>query len=241
MVSDQEDGKLGVEYIAHASFLLHYQDKTILLDPFANKKWIGYSFPKGVKADAIFSTHPHYDHDGGLFLDSIPYWKGEMPLYQDPGKYQIGPFAITGIKGKHSEPYGKEFGQKNTIWVIKAGDIRVVHWGDNGPINKKQIADIGRVDILMVPIDSTYHILEKEQLEATMTALNPKIIIPMHYKHPDLESEPDKPKNLGPIIPALENKKNVTYLDSNTFWFGDLASQKGHTIMVFKHSPNIKR
>ena len=56
-----------IEYIAHASFLLHYEGKTLLLDPFADTTWISYSFPPNITADAIFSTHPHYDHDGGIF------------------------------------------------------------------------------------------------------------------------------------------------------------------------------
>ncbi|MDX1618626.1 MAG: MBL fold metallo-hydrolase [Balneolaceae bacterium] len=238
--SGEQSGKLGVEYIAHASFLLHYQSTSLLLDPFADKEWIGYSFPRGVTADAVFSTHPHYDHDGGIFLGREPYWEGEIPLYQDPESYMVGAFEITGIKGKHSDPYGKEFGQKNTIWIIEAGDIRLVHLGDNGPLNDRQVDRIGRVDLLMVPMDSHYHILKKEELEKVLADLDPRVIIPMHYKHPDLEEKPDRPKNLGPIAPVLEGVERVRYLESNIHWFEQPLSRKKHSYVVFRHSPDIK-
>ncbi len=233
--------QLTVEYIAHASFLLEHEGTTILLDPFADKVWLGYSFPKGVTADAIFSTHPHYDHDGGLFLEHTPYWKNKIPLYQDTGSYTVGAFEITGFKGKHSEPYGKEFGQKNTIWMIEAGETRLLHWGDNGPASDEMIESFGRVDILMIPMDSTYHILKKDETESMITAINPKVIIPMHYKHPDLEDGPGKPKNLGPIEPVLQGKENAMWLQSNSYPFGDISKITQQTYIIFKHSPDVKR
>jgi len=239
--SQVQSEQLNVEYLAHASFLLDYNGTTILLDPFADKVWIGYSFPAGVTADAIFSTHPHYDHDGGLFRDYEPYWKGKIPLYQDAGNYSIGLFKITGFIGKHSEPYGKEFGQKNTIWMIEAGNTRVLHWGDNGPVDSDLLKKFGRVDILMIPMDSTYHILKKDETESMIKAINPKIIVPMHYKHPDLEEGPGHPKNLGPIEPVLEGNESVEWLQSNTFEFNDLSGFNGQKYIVFQHSPDIKK
>lgn len=234
-----QSDQLNVEYIAHASFLLEYDGTTILLDPFADKVWIGYSFPKGVTADAIFSTHPHYDHDGGLFRDYVPYWKDKITLYQDPSSYTVGSFKITGFIGKHSEPYGKEFGQKNTIWMIEAGDIRLLYWGDNGPVNDNLIEKFGRIDILMIPMDSTYHILKKDETESMITSINPKIIIPMHYKHPDLENGLGHPKNLGPIESVLENKDNVEWLQSNKYQFYDISQLTQQSYIVFQHSPDI--
>lgn len=229
-----------IEYIGHASFKIHTNETTLLLDPFADKVWIGYSFPKNLMADAIFSTHPHYDHDGGLFIKRIPDWKGKIDFNTEPGEYSLGTFNIQGIQGKHCDPYGKEFGQKNTIWRIEVAGLTIAHLGDNGPLTNENVQALQGVDILLVPIDAEYHILKKEELATVLAQINPKVIIPMHYKIEELESSPGKPQDLGPIDPYLVGKSNVRQLSSNKQMFSLSALTEAQQIVVFKHSPLIK-
>lgn len=233
--------KVDIEYIAHASFRITYKNTTVLLDPYADKIWLGYNFPKGITADAIFSTHPHYDHDGGQFRGFSPYWKDKITFYQDPGNYTIGDFIITGIKGKHCDPYGKEFDQKNTIWKITVGDLTIAHLGDNGPLTAQNYIDLGAVDILLVAIDSQYHILKKDELEIVLKTIDPKVIVPMHYRIPELETDADKPKNLGEIEPWLVDKQNVQRLKGNTYSFHQKGFDKNTQIFVFKHNTSITK
>lgn len=238
--SAQEDNTtVTIEYIAHASFRISSMKTTILLDPFADKIWLGYNFPKGISAAAIFSTHPHYDHDGGQFRGHTPYWKDKIPFYQDAGSYTIGAFKIAGFKGKHCDPYGKEFDQKNTIWKITVGDITIAHLGDNGPLTPQNYTDLGAVDILLIPIDSEYHILKKEELEIVLKTINPKVIVPMHYRIPELETDADKPENLGEIEPWLLGKQNVLRLNGSTHPFNQETFEKDTQIIVFKHDSRI--
>ena len=238
----QEDStKVDIEYIAHASFRIKYKNTTVLLDPFADKIWLGYNFPKGITADAIFSTHPHYDHDGGQFRGYSPYWKDKIPFYQDAGSYAIGGFEITGFKGKHCDPYGKEFGQKNTIWKIKVGDLSIVHLGDNGPLTPQNYTDLGAVDILLVAIDSKYHILKKDELETVLNTIGAKVVVPMHYRIPELETHANKPEDLGEIEPWLVGKQNVVRLIGNTHSFHQELFEKNYQIFVFKHDARITR
>tara|TARA_Y100000385_G_C13090054_1_gene638283 strand:+ start:805 stop:1683 length:879 start_codon:yes stop_codon:yes gene_type:complete len=232
--------QLKIEYIAHASFLLTYRDHTLLLDPFADSVWISYTFPRNIKADAIFSTHPHYDHDGGLFRDLKPYWESEIAFYQDPGNYEIGNFRIQGIKGKHCEPYGYEFDQKNTIFIFEVADLRIAHWGDNEPINDALAEQLTDIDVLMLPIDDSYHILKADETAEVINRINPKVIIPMHYKITDLEPTPDKPKNLETIDKYIGVRQNVIKLEGNKkeITQSDLPSSQEY--WVFKHSPLVK-
>ncbi|MCE7994760.1 MAG: MBL fold metallo-hydrolase [Roseivirga sp.] len=232
--------EIQIEYIGHASFKVHTNQETILLDPFADKVWIGYSFPKNLTADAIFSTHPHYDHDGGIFIKRTPYWQGKIDLYTDPGEYKVGDFQVRGIMGKHCDPYGKEFGQKNTIWKLKVAGLTIAHLGDNGPLTEENVKALKGVDILMVPIDAEYHILKKEELATVLKQIDPRVIIPMHYKIEELENRPGKPQDLGPIDPYLIGKTNVLRLNSNKHSFSKASLSTSQQIVVFQHSPLIK-
>lgn len=229
-----------IEYLAHASFLLRYKDHTLLLDPFADTTWVSYYFPRDIKADAIFSTHPHYDHDGGIFRDLKPYWQGTIPFYQDPGVYTVGEFKMTGIKGRHCDPYGKEFDQKNTIFLYDVAGIRFCHWGDNGTINDTIAPFLKNIDVLMLPIDDTYHILKADEVADIIEYIKPRVIIPMHYRINALESTHGKPKNLGPVDAYIAARDNVTKLEGNTFTLSKETLSDKEQYLLFRHSPKVK-
>jgi len=72
--------------------------------------------------------------------------------------------------------------------------------------------------------------------EATV---RPRILIPMHYRHPDLESSADSPRGLGRIDPWLVGRQGVTELTSNYAVFTKRSLTCGERIVVFPHSPKI--
>ena len=110
---------LSIEYIAHASFLIESPGGArVLVDPFASRVWIGYDFPEGLHPDAVVITHPHYDHDAGRFRGSPFPWP-EARVFDAPGEFLVDDVRLIGLRGKHADPYGEEFGQRNTICVIE--------------------------------------------------------------------------------------------------------------------------
>ena len=236
----QKPQEVKVEYIAHASFKISYGDKSLLIDPYADTTWIGYYFSKNITADAALITHPHYDHDGGRFRGIKPYWEDQLEIIEEVGVYQIGDFKVTGLEGKHCDPYGKEFDQKNTIWVIEVAQMKFVHIGDNGPLTKEHYDAIGSPDIFFVPIDGDHHILKKDELETVLTTLNPTVTVPMHYRLPDLEDDGLPRGGLGPIDPYLVGK-SVEKLDGNTKMFSTASLASSKSIVVFQHSRDVLR
>jgi L-ascorbate metabolism protein UlaG (beta-lactamase superfamily) len=229
----------GIEYIAHACFRIHSPaGNRVIIDPYANRVWIGYDFPEGLETDAVLISHPHYDHDAGQRVGHDFPWDNEVPVLREPGTKSIGDIRITGIEGKHADPYGKEFGQTNTIWLLEVGGIRIVHIGDNGPLTDQNIAELGRVDVLMLPIDGDNHILAEEEIEAIRAALRPKALIPMHYKHQDLEPEADRPRDLGTIEEWLVGKNDVNRVSSNQLLLDTDDLPAG--LVVLRHSPLVE-
>ena len=231
-----------LEYVAHACFrITSPSGSTIMIDPYESRWWLGYDFPAGLDpTDAVLSSHPHSDHDGGVAANRALPWSSDTLVIKDPASYKYGDIEITGIRGKHAEPYGKEFGQTNTIWLLAVAGLRIVHVGDNGPITDAMLKEIGRVDLLMLPIDSQYHILKHDEIEAYRARLTPQVLIPMHYRHPDLEPEPDSPDDLGQIDGWLKGQDNVRRLESHVWRVARSDLPDRPEIVVFEHSPRVK-
>jgi len=236
----RENRTVTIEYVAHACFrLTSPAGKRVLIDPYASRVWLGYDFPPNIHADAVLISHPHYDHDGGEAMRRRVPWTTNTLVLRQPGTNQIGDIMVVGYAGKHADPWGKEFGQSNTVWLLQVADLRIVHLGDNGPLRDETIRELGRVDVLMIPIDSQFHILKADQIAAIRSKLSPPILIPMHYRQADLETSANKPELLGGIEEWAKGEANVRYLASHqqTLSFRELP--KKPEVVIFKHSPLV--
>ena len=96
-----------------------------------------------------------------------------------------------------------------------------------GTLREDTIQEVGRVDVLMMPIDSQFHILKADQIAAIRSKLSPPILIPIHYRHEDLEMNPNQPEQLGGIDAWAKGEANVRYLTANKqdFSFDSLSTK----------------
>lgn len=238
----QDEPSVTIEYIAHASFRITAPSgERLLIDPYGSRIWIGYDFPARVDADTVLITHPHYDHDGGTSREQPAPWPESATVLRDPGNSNIKGFEVLGVAGKHADPYGKEFGQTNTIWVLRVAGLRIAHIGDNGPISPQAAAEIGEVDVLMMPIDASYHILQEHEIQTILRQLKPSILVPMHYRIPDLEPVEGEPDDLGGIDGWLVGKSNVRRLGRHQLTLSVDELPIDLEILVFDHSPALQR
>jgi len=151
-------------------------------------------------------THDHYDHNN---VEGGP---PQPMIINGPGEYEKKGIYIRGILSYHDKVGGQERGL-NTIYVIKAEDMVVCHMGDFGQASfeKDQLDGIGDVDILMLPVGGKYTIDYKEAVEA-IGQIEPKVVIPMHYKVKDLKIDIDGPdkfvKELG-LTPEKVDKYKI--------------------------------
>ncbi|MFX4839121.1 MBL fold metallo-hydrolase, partial [Acinetobacter baumannii] len=70
----------------------------------------------------------------------------------------------------------------NSLIVVETGGLRILHWGDNRPNPPERVwAAIGQVDVALLPIDGSEHVMSYGQVEAVIERLKPRITVPHHY------------------------------------------------------------
>ncbi|MDP3731295.1 MAG: MBL fold metallo-hydrolase [bacterium] len=193
-----------ISWFGQSCFRLEGKDASLLIDPFS--KEIGLRPPK-IKDQIVLITHEHYDHNN---LDEA---EKDTMVIRNPGEYEVKGIFVQGISSFHDKVQGTERGP-NTIYVIKWEDMTICHLGDLGQekLEDHQVDLIGVVDILIVPVGGKYTLNYKEAV-GVIGQIEPKIIIPMHYKVPglniDIEPADKFVKEMG-LTPETTDKFKIT-------------------------------
>jgi len=69
----------------------------------------------------------------------------------------------------------------NSIFIFEAANLCIAHLGHlHHTLTQQQLDEIGRVDVVMVPVDGTYT-LDTPGMVEVLQALKASLVIPMHY------------------------------------------------------------
>lgn len=108
-------------------------------------------------------------------------WRYEKPQKGRAREYEVKGVEILGIDTFHDSVGGKERG-RNIVYHFKCDGISLVHLGDLGcKLTPNQVEDLNGVDILFVPVGGFYTI-DLPLVHQIISQLEPKIVIPMHFK-----------------------------------------------------------
>lgn len=191
--------KMEITYLGHSSFRIKGKDVYLVTDPFAHPD-LGFKFPK-VEADIVTVSHDHRDHNAVNEIGGNPF------IISGPGEYEVKGVSVFGISSFHDAKLGKERGP-NTIYVIEMDGLRICHLGDLGEaLSDKQLEEINGVDVLMVPIGGIWT-LNPEQTLSIVSAIEPSIVLPMHFKVPGMAGEMTKLAALQDFL-KLTDQANV--------------------------------
>jgi L-ascorbate metabolism protein UlaG (beta-lactamase superfamily) len=162
-----------IRWYGHACFLFTSKDGIkVLTDPFDNS--VGYPIPD-VEPNIVTTSHEHFDHNAvNLLKGKFTTLKGKVE------KEELG-IKIKSISSYHDESLGSKRGE-NYIFVFTIDEITIAHLGDLGHIlTKEDVEKLGKIDILCIPVGGIYTVDAKQAVEI-VEKVNPKIVIPMHYK-----------------------------------------------------------
>ena len=144
----------------------------IITDPFG--KFLPYRLPVE-QPDIVTVSHEHGDHN------NIKGLKGHFVTFNKPVETEVQGIKIKGLETFHDNAGGKKRG-KNIVFIITVDEITVCHLGDLGHVLiDDQIREIGRVDILLLPVGGRATIGAGEAV-TVKAQIQPVITVPMHYR-----------------------------------------------------------
>jgi len=169
----------------------------VAIDPYDNK--LGLRVPN-IEADILLISHAHSDHSNAKAISGRPF------TIDSTGEYEVKDVFVKGISAFHDSTEGKERGNV-IVYKIEAEGLKLCHLSDLGQkeLSPEQLESIGEVDILMIPVASE-HSLDAKMASQIISQIEPRIVIPMHYKLPKLKVNLDGVEKFLKVMGAEDTK-----------------------------------
>ncbi|MEE2789961.1 MAG: MBL fold metallo-hydrolase [Myxococcota bacterium] len=194
-----------IEFLAHASFLMTNENgHTFMTDPYESGSFsgrVGYA-PIDVSPDVIIITHDHADHS---HTATIP---GQFDVVRHHGR----PFdvPVRSVQVYHDMEQGRRFGGVIDMKIFTIDGVTFCHCGDIGELleDEEKRQAIGPIDVLIIPTGG-YYTLGPEGAAEVTKKLDPKIVIPCHYKTDFCGFD------IAPVAPFLDHFDRVRHVHSS--------------------------
>ncbi|MBI5530748.1 MAG: MBL fold metallo-hydrolase [Candidatus Doudnabacteria bacterium] len=161
-----------IQYFGLSSFKISTKEAVVITDPF--HKDSGLTPPRGA-ADILILSQKNKS-----LYSAISGISGEHFDITDPGEYDVKGVTVTGIPLKQEDKYV-------TIYLIESEEIRILNLSHIKEFNLKEdeLEELGDIDILILPVGGNT-VMSASTASKVVNEIEPKIVIPSHYKMGDL-------------------------------------------------------
>lgn len=214
-----------VKWLGHATFLITSDEGTkIITDPY-QPGMFGLDYGKIEEAaDIVVVSHDHSDHN---YVKGVP---GNPQVVKGSGSHKVKGIEFKGIPSYHDDSRGSERGE-NAMFCFTVNGVRICHVGDLGhTLSDRQVADIGEVDVLLIPVAGTYT-LDAAAANKVVDQIKPRVIIPMHFKTDRCPTFP-----VTDVEPFLKSKTNVKRMDTPEVELQKEQFPTARETIVLKHA-----
>jgi len=158
-------------------FKVTFGDTTIVFDP-VSKNGTLPAVRFGADIALVSRNHPNMNGSA-----EVAYGDKEPFVITGPGEYERAGITIQGFLSKSR--YGLSKGQTeaiNTVYTVSLEGMTLVHLGAlaTPELSKDAREGIDEIDVLFVPVGGD-GVLTPAEASKLVTALEPRIIIPMHW------------------------------------------------------------
>lgn len=215
-----------IKYYGHAAFLITSgQGSKIIIDPYEPGAFGGQLSYGKIKdqADIVLTSHDHADHN---YTKDLP---GTPQIIKGSGPKTFKEISIKGIATYHDSSKGNERGT-NTIFTLRVDHMQLCHLGDLGHLlSVKELAEIGPVDILLIPVGGFFTI-DSEEATKVAEQIKPRILIPMHFKTEKCGF------SIAPVEDFLKRKSNTKRTKTSEVTFDQSTLPREMEIVVLEHA-----
>ena len=197
-----------ISFVGHSCFRLRGRDASVVIDPYGKGIGLTTLVPSRFSADVLAITHDHPGHNNRAMVG------GDPKVIDAPGEYEVKGVSVQGVGAFHDSEGGAVHGRV-TMFAITIDDVVVAHLGDLGHgLSEAQQDQLGAIDVLLLPVGGG-NALSATEAAAVANQLEPKVVIPMHYRLPGLKMELDEPQHFASEM-GIETVEYQPKLSLNT-------------------------
>ncbi len=187
---------MDITWLGHAATRVRTRDGTVVMDPTDRSSGADMARPTG-DIVTVSRDHPHHNHAAGV--------KGVSMVLNGPGEYEVRGVQVQALRASLFSPHAENedeaadadadgeadgesaedappplpAGERSTLFIIEAEDIRLAHLGGLGHApTAKQAEALADVDVIVAPVAGA-DLLPPEEMAKVVRALEPKIVIPV--------------------------------------------------------------
>ena len=165
-------------YVSHSTFLIESPQLVRIATDYND-----YVRPP-LLPDIVTMNHAHTTHFTDLPDPAIKHvLRGWGPTPDQPARHDL---TVKDVRVRNVPTNIRDWGggaerHGNSIFVFETANMCIAHLGHlHHTLNQQQLNEIGRVDVVLVPVDGNYT-LDLEGMMEVLEALKAPLMIPMHY------------------------------------------------------------
>ena len=174
---------MDINWYGFSCFRLRERRVTAICDPL-DRKATGIQLPK-MQADIVTISN-----DSSASFEERGNVGGKPKVLRGPGDFEVKQVLVTGMSTSRN-------GTRNVAFFLDFAGLTIGHLGELGKVPASAGGEeLGDIDVLLAPVSGP-HIPDISRIAEVISQLDPRIVIPMQYRHEGLRSE--QSESLEPV------------------------------------------